>query len=136
MKVKAAAHKVGRAGGVPIGVAFGSHTLHVPTMAKHQYLSSQQKSIVNRYYANQDSRVINKLQELASDLYLTSGEAALKKKWESVERELLKTNASPAAISKVVASRDPKALAVMLAAPGLSAAKPKTPQAPADHDDV
>ena len=105
-------------------------------MAKNQYLSSHQKSIVNRYYANQDARVINKLQELASDLYLTSGEAALKKKWESVERELLKTNAAPAAIAKIVASRDPKALAGMLAAPGLSAAKPKTPQAPADHDDV
>ena len=104
-------------------------------MAKNQYLNSHQKGIVNRYYANQDARVVTKLQELASDLYLTTGEAALKKKWEAVERELVKTNANPVAVAKVLAARDPKALATLLAVPGLSAAAPKA-QRPADQDDV
>lgn len=104
-------------------------------MAKNQYLNSHQKSIVNRYYANQDARVVTKLQELASDLYLTTGEAALKKKWEAVERELVKTNANPVTVAKVLAARDAKALATLLATPGLSAAAPKTAR-PADQDDV
>jgi hypothetical protein len=105
-------------------------------MARNQYLSSHQKGIVNRYYANQDARVIVKLQELASDLYLTTGEAALKKKWETVERELAKTNASPAEVARIVAARDPKALAALLAKPGLSAEREKPAKPASDRDDV
>jgi hypothetical protein len=105
-------------------------------MAKNQYLNSYQKSIVNRYYANQDARVVVKLQELASDLYLTTGEAALKKKWEAVERELVKTNANPLAIAKVIAAKDVKGLATLLATPGLSAAAPKAAKPVNDTDDV
>ena len=57
-------------------------------MAKHhQYLTGHQKGIVSRFYANQDARVVVKLQELASDLFLApSGDAAAKKWAEERER--------------------------------------------------
>ncbi len=106
-------------------------------MAKHhQYLTGHQKGIVSRFYANQDARVIVKLQELASDLFLTPAGDAAAKKWATVEKELAKTNAPAAEVAKVLAARDAKALASLLARPGLSAER-KGPERPAsDRDDV
>ncbi len=104
-------------------------------MAKDQYLSKQQKSIVNRYYANQDSRVTARLQELVSDLYLATGDAALKKKWDVVARELAKSNTDATAVKKLIDARDLRALAALIASPRFSAEKPTV--APAkETDDV
>jgi len=109
-------------------------------MAKNQYLSKSQQGIVNRYYANQDSRIVAKLQELVSDLYLTSEEKAKTRKWETIVRELAKSNADPARVTKIVGAKDIKALAELIAAPKFSAAEKKpTPAAKSailDTDDV
>ncbi len=105
-------------------------------MGKNQYLTSYQRGIVNRYYQHQDARVVSKLQELLSDLYMESPGPGSDKKWALIEKELAKTNAEAAKVSRVIASRDLKALGELLAAPGLSAAKLK-PQCPTnDRDDV
>lgn len=105
-------------------------------MAKDQYLSSYQRGIVNRYYANQDSRVASRLAELVSDLYVTTSTAAANKKWETVAKELSKSNADPSNISKIVAAKDLKALAELIAKPGFSAEKPKATKPASDVDDV
>jgi hypothetical protein len=105
-------------------------------MSKNQYLSSYQKGIVNRFYAGQDSRVANRLAELVSDLYVTTSEAAAKKKWETVGKELAKSNAEPGAIAKILTSRDLKALAELIGKPGFSAERPKAAKVKTDIDDV
>jgi hypothetical protein len=104
-------------------------------MAKNQYLSSHQKGIVTRYYQHQDSRVVANLQELLSDLFLAEKGPSADKKWAAAERELAKTNADPTKVAGAIAARDIKALGAIIAAPGLSAAKPKPPPTP-DRDDV
>lgn len=105
-------------------------------MARNQYLSSHQKGIVNRYYQHQDARVVVKLQELLSDLFLTASEAAAAKKWATFEREIGKTNADPAKVAKALAAKDLKALAAIVGDPKLSAATPKPAKPAGDRDDV
>lgn len=106
-------------------------------MAKDQYLSRHQKGIVNRYYSSQDARVTIRLQELVSDLYVTTGEAALKRKWDAVARELEKTNADSAAVAKAILTRDLAKVASIIAAKGFEGAKAKPPSpAVNDTDDV
>jgi len=105
-------------------------------MAKNQYLSGTQRSIVNRYYSNQDVRVVQKLQELVSDLYITTDEKAKQKKWAIVHREMSKSNAEQAKVKKIVEGRDIKALAELINAPGFSA-EGKKPEKPSPAvDDV
>jgi hypothetical protein len=105
-------------------------------MAKGQYLSGYQRGIVNRYYAGQDSRVAGRLAELVSDLYITTSEGALAKKWESVARELTKSNADAGAITKIITARDLKGLAALIAKPGFNAERPKAERPKTDTDDV
>lgn len=109
-------------------------------MAKHQYLTKTQQGIVNRYYANQDSRIVAKLQELVSDLYLTTEEKAKARKWETIVRELAKSNADPARVARIVNAKDVKALAELIASPKFSAAEKKPEAAKKlavpDTDDV
>lgn len=92
-------------------------------MAKGQYLSSYQKRIVNRYYANLDTLTIQKLQEAVSELYLLtpkSGvpDAAAGKKiarhWATVEAALKKAGADPAHIAKVLGERKVESLAALV----------------------
>ncbi len=92
-------------------------------MAKGQYLSSYQKGIVNRYYANLDTLTIQKLQEAVSELYLLTPKtgvpyAAAGKKiarhWATVEAALKKTGADPARIAKVLAERKVESLAALV----------------------
>ena len=105
-------------------------------MAKNQYLSKHQKGIVNRYYEHQDARVVGKLQELLSDLFMASGDPGAAKKWATFEREIAKTNADPAKVARAIAARDLKALGAIIGDPKLSAEKPKPVKPVTDRDDV
>lgn len=84
-------------------------------MAKGQYLSKHQQGIVNRYYAHADARVMHKLQELVSDLYLASDEKSAAKLWKNVETSLGHSGLDPAKIARVLESKDVKALAALVA---------------------
>ncbi|MBS0196630.1 MAG: hypothetical protein JSR77_07720 [Planctomycetes bacterium] len=107
-------------------------------MAGNQYLSKYQQGIVNRYYQHQDARVVQRLQELVSDLCVCTEEKAAAKKWAVFEREIAKTNADPVRVAKAVKARDLKAAAAIIADPKLSAAaaKPRPPQAKSATDDI
>jgi hypothetical protein len=101
-------------------------------MAKGQYLTSYQQSIVKRYYANLDTLTMQKLQESVSELYLlsastppasasgaaTAKDAATKKKldrlWATAESALRKTNVDPVRLAKVLADRQVAALAALV----------------------
>jgi hypothetical protein len=89
-------------------------------MAK-QILTGQQKSIVNRYYANTDARVSTALQELVSDLALAEP-AKAGKLWIKAGDLLVKCGVGPADLARSVDKRDVRALAEvvggLLARPG------------------
>lgn len=84
-------------------------------MAKGQHLSGYQRGIVKRYYEHQDTVSTQKLSELVSEIYLASGEKQAEKLWKSVELALNKTPAEPARIAKILATRDVKELARVVA---------------------
>lgn len=105
-------------------------------MAKNQYLTKYQQGIVNRFYEHRDARVVQRLQELVSEIYLATGENALKKKWDVVAKELEKTNAGAAVVARIVTARDIKALAALLSDPKLSAEQPRPAKPPVERDDV
>jgi hypothetical protein len=85
-------------------------------VAKGQYLSKHQACIVRRYYEHGDTRVLTKLQELVSEIYLASDARAADKLWKSVKLQLENTQTQGATIDKLVASKDVKALAELVAA--------------------
>lgn len=84
-------------------------------MAKGQHLSGYQRGIVKRYYEHQDTVSTQKLSELVSEIYLATGEKQAEKLWKSVELALNKTPAEPARIATILATRDVKELARVVA---------------------
>mgnify|MGYP006910106965 CR=1 FL=1 len=80
-------------------------------MAKGQYLSKHQKGIVNRYYEHADTRVITKLQELVSEIYLATDSKAADKLWKSAKLQLEHTSTPGGKIDQIVQARDIKAFA-------------------------
>jgi hypothetical protein len=85
-------------------------------MAKSQFLSKHQQGIVNRYYQHADTRVLTKLQELVSEIYLATDPKSLDKLWKSAKTQLENTPMPGGKIDTLIASRDIKALAESVAA--------------------
>ena len=83
-------------------------------MAKGQFISAHQKSIVRRYYEHQDDRCSQKLGEVVSDLYLETNSAKVKRLWESADAALRGMGANPARVNKIVAERNLPALAKLV----------------------
>lgn len=82
-------------------------------MAKGQFLSSHQKSIVNRYYQHADARVSASLQELVSDLALAEP-AKAEKLWKKATETLAKLGVEPAKVQRTAGARDIKAFATLV----------------------
>ena len=79
-------------------------------MAKGQYLTSHQKSIVRRFYAHADTRTVTALQELVSDLALAEPGKA-DKLWKKAGDLLAKCKVEAAVVERSVGKRDVKAFA-------------------------
>lgn len=88
-------------------------------MAKGQHLSRYQQGIVRKYYDHIDAAMLQKLQELVSDIYMAPGEVGGEKKltrlWKSALAALEKTPADAARVQAAVGGRDVKALAEIVA---------------------
>lgn len=84
-------------------------------MAKGQHLSAYQQGIVRRHYEHADTVAVQRLSELVSDIYLATGAKQVEKLWKSVEAALAKTPAPAARAAALVAARDVKGLAVLVA---------------------
>ncbi len=96
-------------------------------MAKGQFLTPYQQSIVNRYYQHLDTMTLQKLSELVSDLF-TASKADLKlaeRLWEMAARALAKTAANPDRVARIVTARNVTQLAELVNE--LVTAKPGTP---------
>lgn len=79
-------------------------------MAKGQHLTSHQRGIVKRYYANLDTLTLPKLQEIVSDLYVAEPKAATKL-WDKAGQLLAKAGVEPAQIERSVGKKDAQELA-------------------------
>ncbi len=79
-------------------------------MAKGQYLTSTQKSIVSRYYSNADARVSAALQELVSDLALADAKAA-GRLWKKAAEHLTKLGVPKLDLERSVGRQDVKVVA-------------------------
>jgi len=80
-------------------------------MAKGQNLTRHQRGIVNRYYEHLDTISLNKLGEIVSDLYLADTKKKADTLWGRAEKALRKVDPNDKKTSKVVESRDVRALA-------------------------
>lgn len=83
-------------------------------MAKGDFLSHHQKKIVNRYYEHHDTIMLQKLSETVSDLYLCESEKKAAALWKSAGTALDRCGVPPGRVSRVVESRDVKALAELV----------------------
>ncbi|QYU70969.1 hypothetical protein J4558_13035 [Leptolyngbya sp. 15MV] len=80
-------------------------------MSKGQHLTSYQRGIVRRYYANLDTLALQKLGEAVGELYLATDAKRATRLWESVAKQLPKVLDDPAEVARIVAGRDVKSLA-------------------------
>jgi hypothetical protein len=84
-------------------------------MAKRPDLTSYQKKIVNRYYEHRDTLDAQKLGDIIGDLYLTEPGKKADKLWDSAQKLLLRAGANEVRVQKIVAEKNVKALAELVA---------------------
>jgi uncharacterized protein YaaW (UPF0174 family) len=70
-------------------------------MAKQEYTKYQQK-IINRYYDNLDTMMLQKLQELVTELYLAGTDKEKIKLWDRVHKAMVQLKIPPEVISKIM----------------------------------
>lgn len=70
-----------------------------------------QQKVIKRYYDNREQIDEQKLSELVTNLYLTTGEKKLAKMWETAEGMMDRLGVPDSRIQHVIASKDPAVLA-------------------------
>ena len=81
-------------------------------MAQRDYSPHQQK-VIRRYYENRDAIDDQKLSELVTNLYLSTGKKA-EKMWETAERVMTRMELPESRITHVMETKDPAVLAVVV----------------------
>lgn len=74
-------------------------------------LSNYQKKVVDNYYANLDTIMLQKLSELVTDLYLAESQDKRKKLWARVEKALTKLKVKPAVKAHILEKQNVEILA-------------------------
>lgn len=74
-------------------------------MAEREY-SSYQRDVISRYYDNLDTIMLNKLQELVSQLYLANSKPKQAQLWERAHKAMLKLKIKPAIIEHIMNKKD------------------------------
>ncbi|MCA9298126.1 MAG: hypothetical protein KDA28_03610 [Phycisphaerales bacterium] len=83
-------------------------------MAKRDLTAGQQR-IVNRYYEHRDTISLQKLGELVTEVMLADSEGAKSRLWTRIEKALAHLDVNPARKRTILESRDPEALATLVA---------------------
>lgn len=79
------------------------------------HMTGRAKSAINRFYEHADTRNLNQLQELASELYLTAkGSPAADKLWTKAAAVLDRLKVPAATSSPALTSKDPAKLAALV----------------------
>lgn len=79
-------------------------------MAKREY-SDHQKKVINQYYNQLDTIMLQKLQELVSELYLADTDAKKKRLWDRVHKAMVNLKVPPQIVEHIMAKRDVQILA-------------------------
>lgn len=74
-------------------------------------LTTYQQGVVGRYYDNLDAIMLQKLQELVTELYLAETAAKQKQLWEKVAKAMAKLKVRPAIAEHIMAKQDVQTLA-------------------------
>ena len=81
-------------------------------MADREY-SKYQQNVIKRYYDNRDAIDDQKLSELVTNLYLSSGKKA-EKMWETAEKIMTRMELPESRITHVMETKDPAVLAAVV----------------------
>ncbi|MGE5296003.1 MAG: hypothetical protein ACM3VT_14355 [Solirubrobacterales bacterium] len=79
-------------------------------MAKQEYTAYQQ-GIISNYYNQLDTIMLNKLQELVSELYMADTDAKKKRLWDRVQKAMIKLKIPPTVGEHIMGKRDVQILA-------------------------
>ncbi len=73
--------------------------------------TKHQKNIIDNYYKNLDVIMLQKLQELVTELYLVESDSKWEKLWQRVESALRKLKIKDDLIAEIMREKDLRALA-------------------------
>jgi len=73
--------------------------------------SKYQQKVINRYYDNLDAIMLQKLQELVTELYLAENDAARAKLWDRAHKAMVNLKIPPEVIAGIMRDRSTVALA-------------------------
>ena len=79
-------------------------------MAQREY-SDYQKKVISKYYDRLDVLMLQKLQELVSELYLADTDAKRNRLWERVHKAMLNLNLPTALVEHIMGKKDVEILA-------------------------
>jgi len=79
-------------------------------MARQEY-SEHQKKVISKYYNHLDIIMLQKLQELVSELYLADSEAKQNRLWERVHKAMVNLKVPPEIMEHIMGKRDVEILA-------------------------
>jgi uncharacterized protein YaaW (UPF0174 family) len=79
-------------------------------MAQEEY-SKHQQGIISRYYSQLDTIMLERLQTLASELYVTESETKKKRLWQRVQQAMEKLNVPQPILDHIMSRRDVEVLA-------------------------
>jgi hypothetical protein len=82
-------------------------------MSKKEF-SNYQKDVVNNYYANLDTIMLQKLGELVSELYLAENDKQKKRLWQRVHKAMMNLKIPPVIIDHIMRKKDITILALNL----------------------
>ncbi len=70
-----------------------------------------QKKLINRYYENLDTMMLQKLQELVTELYLAETEKEKAKLWDRAQKAMVNLKIPPEVIATIMRSKNVVTLA-------------------------
>ncbi len=73
--------------------------------------SKYQKNVISRYYQHLDSIMLQRLQELVTELFLAQTDAKKDRLWQRVQKAMEKLKIPPAIIEHIMAKKDIEILA-------------------------
>ncbi len=79
-------------------------------MAKQDY-SKYQKKIIDNYYHNMDTIMLQKLGEMVTELYLAESDKKREKLWERVEKAMMNLKVPEKIAANIMEKRDIEVLA-------------------------
>ena len=79
-------------------------------MGKQEY-SRHQRDVIGRYYDNLDTIMLQKLQELVTELYLADSPATQKRLWDRAQKAMVKLKVPASIMGHIMSERNVEVLA-------------------------